>query len=103
VTTVFSLLAYIWLLVIVAVTSPGVVEIWESVITFMLFPLMVLVAFGADRGMVCGIKGFQGQKQIELEQPDGMEEGSYSCVCTCTKRMPHDRAVGNARTPYTVY
>ncbi|XP_059478036.1 sodium/calcium exchanger 2-like isoform X2 [Neocloeon triangulifer] len=71
VTTIFSLLAYIWLLVIVAISSPGIVEVWESVVTFMLFPALVLVAFATDRGFICGVTRLPGQKQIELEQPDG--------------------------------
>ncbi|CAB3385331.1 Hypothetical predicted protein [Cloeon dipterum] len=71
VTTVFSLLAYIWLLVVVAITSPGEVAVWEAVVTFMLFPLLVIVAFATDRGFICGVTREPGQKQIELEQPDG--------------------------------
>ncbi|KAF4518915.1 hypothetical protein B566_EDAN006753 [Ephemera danica] len=73
VTTIFSLFAYIWLLVIVVLSSPGEIELWESILTFVFFPVLVLVAFAADRGMF-GTKKNKNKKQIELEQTNG-EEG----------------------------
>eukprot|EP00930_Biecheleria_cincta_P035748 TRINITY_DN2456_c1_g1_i1.p1 TRINITY_DN2456_c1_g1~~TRINITY_DN2456_c1_g1_i1.p1 ORF type:complete len:852 (+),score=156.15 TRINITY_DN2456_c1_g1_i1:62-2617(+) len=50
VTATFSILAYIWLVFIVSVTSKDVIEIWEAVVTFSLFPLLVVCAFCADKG-----------------------------------------------------
>jgi len=50
VTSVFSVLAYIWLLVILQVLSPNRVESWEGVVTLAMFPLLCLLAFAADQG-----------------------------------------------------
>ena len=52
VTAVWSVLAYIWLYLILAVFSEGVVEIWEGVITFLFFPLLVVFAWVADRRLL---------------------------------------------------
>ena len=52
VTATWSILAYVWLYVILAVSSPGVVEIWEGVITFLFFPILVVIAWIADRRLL---------------------------------------------------
>ena len=46
----FSVFAYIWLLIILMVSSPDVVEPWEAVLTFLFFPLLTGLAFAADKG-----------------------------------------------------
>ena len=52
VTASWSILAYIWLYVILALSSPGVVEIWEGVLTFLFFPILVVIAWIADRRLL---------------------------------------------------
>jgi len=52
VTAVFSILAYVWLIVILDWISPNVVEIWEAVITFIFFPMLVFIAYAADVGWI---------------------------------------------------
>ena len=49
VTATFSLFAYIWLLFILKGRSKGVIELWEALITLMLFPVTVAWAYIADR------------------------------------------------------
>lgn len=49
VTAFWSVFAYIWLYLILAVISEGVVECWEGFLTFMFFPATVLTAYMADR------------------------------------------------------
>lgn len=49
VTSSWSVFAYVWLYLILAVFSPGVVDIWEAVLTFLFFPATVLTAYAADR------------------------------------------------------
>eukprot|EP00435_Cladocopium_sp_Y103_P071653 s617_g38.t1 len=51
VTASFSIIAYLWLLIIVVVISKDVVDIWEGLVTFLMFPLLVALAFAADKGM----------------------------------------------------
>lgn len=52
VTASWSILAYIWLYFILAVSSYGVVEIWEGVLTFLFFPMLVVFAWIADRRLL---------------------------------------------------
>lgn len=52
VTATWSIFAYIWLYLILAVFSPGVIAIWEGFITFCCFPLIVYMAYVADRRML---------------------------------------------------
>jgi len=48
-TATFSLVAYIWVVAMVSWWTPGVITIAEAVITFACMPLMLIVAFGADK------------------------------------------------------
>ncbi|CAI5450514.1 unnamed protein product [Caenorhabditis angaria] len=48
VTVAWSTFAYVWLYLILAVFSPGEVQVWEGVLTFIFFPLTVFSAYFAD-------------------------------------------------------
>jgi len=50
ITAVASVFAYLWLLVILMVISPNVVEVWEGVATLIFFPILVGLAYLADTG-----------------------------------------------------
>ncbi|XP_037545566.1 sodium/calcium exchanger 1 isoform X8 [Nematolebias whitei] len=52
VTAAWSVFAYIWLYMILAVFSPGVVEIWEGLLTLFFFPFCVGFAYVADRRLL---------------------------------------------------
>ena len=49
VTAIWSIFAYLWLYLITAVMSPGIIEVWEALMTFAFFPMTVLTAYVADR------------------------------------------------------
>ena len=49
VTATWSLLAYLWLFVCLALNSPGEVDIAEAWITFSFFIILLLMAFGVDK------------------------------------------------------
>ncbi|EDQ85030.1 uncharacterized protein MONBRDRAFT_29670 [Monosiga brevicollis MX1] len=50
VTAIFSIFAYIWLLIILIASSPDVIEIWEGVVTLLFFPILLGLSLMADRG-----------------------------------------------------
>lgn len=52
VTATWSIFAYVWLYLILAVSSPGVLEVWEGILTFSFFPATVLTAYVADRRLL---------------------------------------------------
>ena len=73
VTATFSVFAYVWLLIILMWSSPNVVELWEAILTFVFFPILVLIAYAADKGwihkMLCmspQSSANDKQRQIEL-------------------------------------
>ena len=47
-----SVLAYIWLYIILQASSKDEVEIWEALLTLAFFPIMVLCAYVADRKLL---------------------------------------------------
>jgi solute carrier family 8 (sodium/calcium exchanger) len=50
VTASCSVLAYVWLYFIVMISSENIVMLWEALLTFLMFPALVGVAYAADRG-----------------------------------------------------
>ncbi|XP_008330731.1 sodium/calcium exchanger 2a isoform X1 [Cynoglossus semilaevis] len=52
ITSFWSIFAYIWLYLILAVISPGIVEVWEGIVTLLYFPVCVLLAWIADRRLL---------------------------------------------------
>nr|XP_004539996.1 sodium/calcium exchanger 3 isoform X1 [Maylandia zebra] len=52
VTTGWSIFAYIWLYMILAVFSPNEVQVWEGLVTLAFFPICVLLAWVADRRLL---------------------------------------------------
>ena len=49
ITSFFSVFAYIWLFLILVIITPDVIELWEAILTFIFFPLLVFLAYLADR------------------------------------------------------
>uniref|UniRef100_A0A0R3RQV3 Sodium/calcium exchanger 3 n=1 Tax=Elaeophora elaphi TaxID=1147741 RepID=A0A0R3RQV3_9BILA len=47
-TSLFSCLAYIWLLFILVIISPDIVELWEALVTFGLLFILIIVAYLVD-------------------------------------------------------
>jgi len=71
ITALFSILAYIWLVVIIEFSSKDLIEIWEAVLTFLFFPLLVIIAYAADKGwlnvLFCQDPAKLSNKQQQIE------------------------------------
>ncbi|KAG0431165.1 hypothetical protein HPB47_022051 [Ixodes persulcatus] len=68
ITAFFSVFAYLWLLIVLLGFSPHVVELWEAILTLLFFPLLVFLAYAADRGIFWPTRrGRSAQKQLELQ------------------------------------
>ncbi|XP_041420309.1 sodium/calcium exchanger 1 isoform X6 [Xenopus laevis] len=52
VTAAWSIFAYTWLYMILSFFSPGVVEVWEGLLTLFFFPICVVFAWVADRRLL---------------------------------------------------
>mmetsp|Transcript_135038 Transcript_135038/g.248435 ORF Transcript_135038/g.248435 Transcript_135038/m.248435 type:complete len:1058 (-) Transcript_135038:77-3250(-) len=73
VTASVSIIAYVWLLIMLQVRTPNMVEPWEALATFLMFPALVGVAFAADRGYFktlcpCRKPGKEDAESLEEEQ-----------------------------------
>lgn len=65
VTAFFSVFAYVWLIIILVAISPDFVELWEAVLTFIFFPILVILAYIADRDF-CTKKKKVDDSAVEL-------------------------------------
>lgn len=83
VTALISLFAYLWLYLVVSVISEDIVDIYEGILTFFFFPMLVGLAFAADKGYLKFIKERdvnQHVAKLELSDEDlarfGKEHGA---------------------------
>ena len=61
ITSVTSVLAYLWLLVILIFSSPDIVELWEALLTFAFFWILLLYVAPSNRGHGAGAPGQAGR------------------------------------------
>lgn len=84
ITAFFSVFAYIWLVIILSCSSPDRVTPAEGVITFLFFPLLVLVAWLADVGIL-------SSRKVEEEDHDLVQqkilEAGYSLTQEEVKKL----------------
>ena len=52
-TSFFSMFAYFWLIIVLVFVTPTVVDLWEAIITFLFFPLLIITAFLVDKMRFC--------------------------------------------------
>uniref|UniRef100_H2YTJ1 Calx-beta domain-containing protein n=1 Tax=Ciona savignyi TaxID=51511 RepID=H2YTJ1_CIOSA len=74
ITATWSILAYVWMYIILAVSSYGVVEIWEGVLTFLFFPMLVVLAWIADRRLLVYkymYKRYRARRQNIIVETEG--------------------------------
>ncbi|CAD7963580.1 unnamed protein product [Amoebophrya sp. A25] len=72
-TAFFSVFAYIWLLVVLQIWSPDVVELPEAAITFAFFPLLVILAYLADLGIFRPTEYLQKLLGSKGDDDDGID------------------------------
>ena len=78
VTAAWSIFAYVWLYLILAVISPGRVDMWEAVLTLLFFPATVATAYIADRRMLFYKymrKDYRINKRGVIVESEGLELG----------------------------
>ena len=64
ITSFTSVFAYVWMLVTLIIWTPDEVTIVEGVLTFLFFPLLVLVSYLQDRGWFCNGKNTQVEQML---------------------------------------
>ncbi|XP_033114929.1 sodium/calcium exchanger 3-like isoform X2 [Anneissia japonica] len=92
VTATFSILAYIWLYCILRYISEDVVEVWEALLTLMLFPVTVVWAYVADKRIFFYRflrKKYTAEKIVRRESHMEMGESDANHM-----KMNHERSDG---------
>ncbi|XP_061162803.1 sodium/calcium exchanger 2-like isoform X6 [Saccostrea echinata] len=85
VTAAWSIWAYIWMLIVVKYSSPGVIEPWEAWLTLAYMPIFVIMSYIVDNGCKCCRK-----KKVEDE------EGSQDHIRIMTNQQRRGSFAGHA-------
>lgn len=75
-----SVLAYVWLYIILAVSSKDEVEIWEALLTLAFFPIMVISAYIADRRLLFYRALRRGRRKQKRGGMTVIQTGDYDVV-----------------------
>merc|ERR1712130_718182 len=82
ITSFFSIFAYVWIVIVLVANTPDKVDLWEAIVTFLFFPILVMIAFFADKGHFNKIfcqgeerPSEKGEKQLELGPMAGESQG----------------------------
>lgn len=75
-----SVLAYVWLYIILAVSSKDEVEIWEALLTLAFFPIMVISAYIADRRLLFYRALRKGRRKQKRGGMTVIQTGDYDVV-----------------------
>lgn len=66
VTSFFSLFAYLWLIIILVAITPEYVDLWEAILTFLFFPILVTIAYLMDKQFCCRRKVADSKQNLGL-------------------------------------
>jgi solute carrier family 8 (sodium/calcium exchanger) len=77
VTGITSVFAYLWLIIILQISSPDYIDVWEAAVTFAMFPVLVLVAYFFDIGLPQKLskKVLQAEELSEVSVPKAAKQG----------------------------
>lgn len=75
ITSVSGIFAYVWLFIILVIVSPSVVDVWEAALTFLFFPILVFLAWAADKNFFRAPSVSDTKTSMEL----GTMAGEYLC------------------------
>ncbi|XP_064633303.1 sodium/calcium exchanger 3-like isoform X2 [Lineus longissimus] len=69
VTAFFSVFAYVWLIIVLLVSSPDYVELWEAIVTLLFFPVLVIIAYMVDKDYCAKKKDEEGSMMMTEKRP----------------------------------
>ena len=68
--------AYVWVAIVLLVSSPNKVELWEAIVTFLMFPSLIGIAYLADRDFCIKRKS---KKKYDVEEV-GISMSKYNYI-----------------------
>jgi solute carrier family 8 (sodium/calcium exchanger) len=71
VTLAWSLLAYIWVLVVVQINTPEMIDLWEALATLGFMPCLLAMAFAADKGLICKCVAIDDDRKVAPGEQNG--------------------------------
>lgn len=94
--SLFTLVAFFWLHLILSVISPNIIELWEAAVTTLLFPILILFAYAIDAGWILGKKQDERQHQVDL---NSLESGKKLKIMICSSLTDQYNCFGS---PYKI-
>nr|XP_022318976.1 sodium/calcium exchanger 3-like isoform X4 [Crassostrea virginica] len=86
ITAVFSVLAYVWLIIILMVNTPDFVDLWEAVVTLFMFPILVILAYILDKNYF-GSASVDDETGLEVDNLLSQEHADKQVIVEMLRRL----------------
>ncbi|XP_067671459.1 sodium/calcium exchanger 2-like [Haliotis asinina] len=93
ITSFSSMFAYIWLLIVLLLVTPEVVDLWEAIITFLFFPALIITAYATDKGCCCKSNRTASEVEIGLDLSGQQQDGTADIIEVARECGRGDRKV----------
>ncbi|XP_076460202.1 sodium/calcium exchanger 1-like [Babylonia areolata] len=91
VTAFSSVFAYVWLLIVLVVITPDYVDVWEAVVTFLFFPLLVVIAYITDKDYCFRKREVEnleiGELGIDADSIQGVDKASKEMISNILRKI----------------
>jgi solute carrier family 8 (sodium/calcium exchanger) len=75
ITLTWSLFAYIWVLIVVQIHTPEMIDLGEALLTLGFMPMLLAMAFAADKGLICQCFAISDDRKVSPEEAELVGEG----------------------------
>jgi len=79
-TAIFSTWAYIWFFLVLVVISPGIVELWEAIVTLGFMALLCVIAYACD-------KAHENKESQEERRQEDQRKATKAALRVLTKKF----------------
>jgi len=108
-----SIFAYVWLYIVLRVSSPNLVSVWEAAVTLAFFPILVVVSYSIDKGYhlrlgkmriaptpdgAGGVEGVSGWVTRGLAKPEKLDVGEAVLLVKALKSAGADNRASREMT-----
>eukprot|EP00746_Dinoflagellata_sp_MGD_P100921 gnl/MRDRNA2_/MRDRNA2_41091_c0_seq1.p1 gnl/MRDRNA2_/MRDRNA2_41091_c0~~gnl/MRDRNA2_/MRDRNA2_41091_c0_seq1.p1 ORF type:complete len:826 (+),score=163.69 gnl/MRDRNA2_/MRDRNA2_41091_c0_seq1:228-2705(+) len=90
ITATFSIFAYTWMLIVLQVHTPDIVEPWEGILTLIFFPVLVGLAYLADAGILSSVTARKSVKHGHVIAADVSKEELASMMSDIRRKTNTD-------------
>mmetsp|Transcript_15484 Transcript_15484/g.33557 ORF Transcript_15484/g.33557 Transcript_15484/m.33557 type:complete len:980 (-) Transcript_15484:62-3001(-) len=96
-TAAFSIWAYAWLIIVLGVHTPDVIDLWEALATLLMLPVLIWVSYRVDIGLLDRFfsKDSEPEKEVAEPIPEALPDESIETAASASRGTPSSARMPN--------